>query len=173
MSFPQVRIETDRLVVREFGPADEDAVAVAIEAAEWDALPPGAPRAPGGVRRWLHESVQRFRKGGQGVHLAIEEAASGRHLGAMTLFNADWRRRQVEVGYGVRPAVRCRGYVTEGLAAVADWVLTDGGMRRIELRTERTNVPSVRVAEKTGFVCEATVLDPGTGRELLLFSRDA
>jgi RimJ/RimL family protein N-acetyltransferase len=170
-TFPAVRVETDRLVVREFGPGDAAGVTLVIAAGEWEALPPGAPSAPSGVWRWLREEVHWFRKGGLGVHLAVQDRASGAHIGAMSLFNPDWATGRVEIGYGARPHVRGRGYVTEALNGLTDWVLAGGGMRRIELKTEPDNKASIRVAEKCGYAFEAAVLDPASGKEMLLFSR--
>jgi RimJ/RimL family protein N-acetyltransferase len=170
-AFPAVRIETGRLVVREYGPGDAVPVTVMVAAQEWTALPPGAPHDPAGVWRWLTEDVHRFRASGIGAHLAIQEADTGAAVGAMSLFKTDWRRRCTEVGYGVRASVRGRGYVTEALTALTGWALSEGGMHRVELRTEPGNAASRRVAEKAGYTLEGTVADPLSGEEMVLFSR--
>jgi Acetyltransferase (GNAT) domain len=112
--------------------------------------------------------VHRFRSGGLGIHLAIEDSDTGAHGGAISLFNVDWRRGCTEVGYGVRTGLRGRGYVTEALAALTSWALSEGGMARVELKTESGNAASRRVAEKVGYTREGTVADPASGEDLLL-----
>ena len=168
-AFPAVRIETDRLVVREYEPADAAAVTVVLAAREWEALPHGAPRDPTGVWPWLRDGVHRFRHDGYGAHLAIA-AAGGGYVGAMSLFNTDWVDGRVEVGYGIRAALRGRGYVTEALVALTGWVLSRGGMRRVDLLTAPDNLASQRVAHKAGYTRDGTVADPVSGRQLLRFT---
>jgi RimJ/RimL family protein N-acetyltransferase len=170
-AFPAVRIETGRLVVREYGPGDAVAVAVVVAAQEWAALPPGAPHDPAGVWRWLAADVHRFRAAGLGVHVAILDRDTGAYVGAMSLFNTDWRRRCTEVGYGVRSGRQGRGYLTEALSALTAWALSDGGVHRVELRSDPGNAASRRVAEKAGYTLEGSVTDPVSGADMVLFSR--
>jgi RimJ/RimL family protein N-acetyltransferase len=73
------------------------------------------------------------------------------------LFKTDWEARSSEVGYGVRPAQRGRGYASEAVAALARWALSRGGMQRIQLCAVTGNLPSLRVAEKAGFQREGTL----------------
>ncbi|WP_181772506.1 GNAT family N-acetyltransferase [Amycolatopsis pittospori] len=172
MTFPVVRIDTGKLVIREFDTADATAATMVIAAGDWAALPPGAPRSPLGVSHWLRERLPRFRNAGMGVHLAVLDGESGAHLGAMSLFNPDWDRRSVEIGYGLRSSFRGQGVMSEALPALTAWALSTGRMRRVELRTEPRNAASIRVAEKSGFVQEATVLDMESGTAMLLFSQE-
>lgn len=171
-TFPAVRIETERMLLREFGPGDSADLANVIAACEWEALPPGSPREPIAMARWLREKAHRFRSDGLGVHLAIVDPAGG-YLGCTSLFNPDWTRGRIETGSGLRSTARGRGYITEILRAVTHWALTEGGMRRIELKTALDNHASHRVAEKVGFVKEATILEPTTAEEMALYVREA
>ncbi len=169
-TFPAVRVETPRLLVREYRPADAAGVTLVIAAREWEALPPGAPSTPAGVWRWLAEEVHWFRTGGLGVHLAITDRACGAHVGAMSLFNTDWAAGSVEIGYGVRPRLRGHGYAPEALASVTAWALSSTAIRRTYLKTDPDNLPSIRVAEKSGYTLDSTVTDPPTGKDMLLFT---
>lgn len=147
----------DRLELREFGPEDAAAVKTVIEAGDRTSLPPGAPSRLSEVGGWLADGVHRHRREGGGVHLIMLERSSGDLVGSISLFRADWEARSSEVGYGVRPDRRGRGYASEAVAALARWALADGGMQRIQLCAVTGNLASLRVAEKAGFRREGTL----------------
>jgi ribosomal-protein-alanine N-acetyltransferase len=56
-----------------------------------------------------------------------------------------------EIGYGLSPAYRRRGYGTEAVAAFAEWASRQPGVRRLVAETLADNVPSRRVLERAGF----------------------
>jgi RimJ/RimL family protein N-acetyltransferase len=62
-----------------------------------------------------------------------------------------------EVGYWVDPRARNRGVATTAVRAVCQWVVTTAGIEVIEWRCQAGNVASRRVAEKAGFLIEATL----------------
>lgn len=156
-SFPEVRIAAERLELREYGPRDAATVKALVEAGDFTALPPGAPSQSSEVYAWLSYGVHRFRREGGGVHLMMAERSSGELIGSIGLFKTDWEARSCEVGYGVRPDRRGRGYATEAVTAVARWALAEGGMQRIQLCAITRNLASLRVAEKAGFQREGTL----------------
>jgi ribosomal-protein-alanine N-acetyltransferase len=59
---------------------------------------------------------------------------------------------EVEVGYGVNVEYQNRGLMTEALRAVCRWALGQQGVSAVLAETEKVNLPSQRVLEKTGFV---------------------
>ena len=173
-SFAEVRIAAERLEVTEFGPQVADAVRALVAAGDYTALPPGAPSQPPEVDAWLADGVHRHRDEGGGVHLMMQERASGELVGSVSLFKTDWEARSSEIGYGVRADRRGRGYASEAVAVVARWALTEGGMQRIQLCAVTGNLPSLRVAEKAGFQREgilrrAQLEDDGL-HDLVVFS---
>jgi RimJ/RimL family protein N-acetyltransferase len=156
-SFPEVRIVTDRLELTEFGPRDAATVKALVAAGDYAALPPGVPSQPSEVDTWLAGGVHQHRRQGAGVHLMMAERSSGELVGAISLFKTDWEARSSEVGYGVRPDRRGRGYASEAVVALARWALAEAGMQRIQLCAITENQPSLRVAEKAGFHREGTL----------------
>jgi len=95
------------------------------------------------------------------VHLMMLHRASGRIVGSIGVFHADWEVGSAEIGYGVRSDARGQGYATEALAAVARWALTEGGIQRAWLTANTDNLASIRVAEKAGFRREGTLRRAG------------
>jgi RimJ/RimL family protein N-acetyltransferase len=109
------------------------------------------------VDSWLAETVHQWRLGGDGVRLAMVERTSGEIVGSVGLRDTDWEAGRSEIGYGVQARRRGRGYATQAVRALGRWALTDGGMRRVQLRVRLDNVASLRVAEKAGYQREGTL----------------
>jgi ribosomal-protein-alanine N-acetyltransferase len=56
----------------------------------------------------------------------------------------------IELGYGVHPVFRNRGYATEGTRALVEWGLSQPPVERVIAKCDPGNAPSVRVLEKIG-----------------------
>jgi RimJ/RimL family protein N-acetyltransferase len=155
-SFPSPAISTARLDLREYGPADLGLVTELAAAGEPEALPPGFPATPDELAGWFGSEKQSAARD-SALHMMMFDRASGRIVGSIGVFHADWEVRSAEIGYGVRSSERGKGYATEALTGVAAWLLTDGGIQRAWLTANTDNVASVRVAEKAGLHREGTL----------------
>lgn len=93
--------------------------------------------------------------GGQRAEFLAEDSSSRRRLGRVGLGLA--MRGVAEIGYWVDPNVRLRGVATTAVRAVCRWAFAALELELIEWRTEVGNVASRRVAEKAGFLVEATL----------------
>jgi ribosomal-protein-alanine N-acetyltransferase len=56
----------------------------------------------------------------------------------------------IELGYGVHPDFRNRGYATEAARALVEWGLAQSSVERVIAKCDLGNAPSVRVLEKSG-----------------------
>jgi hypothetical protein len=56
----------------------------------------------------------------------------------------------VEIGYGIVPAHRCRGYTTEATRALIAWAFQDPACRTVDADPRRDNLASNRVLAKAG-----------------------
>jgi RimJ/RimL family protein N-acetyltransferase len=92
---------------------------------------------------------------GQRAEFVAEATGTGRRLGRVGLGLKT--TGVAEVGYWVDPKVRDRGVATEAVRAVCRWAFAALDLELIEWRTEVGNVVSRRVAEKAGFLVEATL----------------
>ncbi|MFD0471346.1 GNAT family N-acetyltransferase [Nonomuraea thailandensis] len=102
--------------------------------------------------------VHELRRSGQGVHLAMTDA-EGIIVGAISLFRTSWSAGTTEVGYGVHPLYRSRGFATEAVRGLTAWALDTMGLRRIDLTARLDNLASLRVAAKAGFTWEGVLRD--------------
>ena len=59
----------------------------------------------------------------------------------------------VEIGYGIVPAQRNRGFATEAVRALVGWALGHPNVDRVIATCDVSNTASVRVLEKAGFTC--------------------
>ncbi|MEW9530112.1 GNAT family N-acetyltransferase [Microbispora sp. NPDC049125] len=156
----RLTINTERLTLRPFGPRDARHVrAIIDDGAHTTALPPGAPGHPAGISQWLSQGVHELWRSGQGIHLGMW--ARDTVVGSISVFKAQWGAGTAEVGYGVHPAHRRRGYATEAVRGLTGRLLGEGVLRRVELRANSDNAASLRVAEKAGFLREGLLRGAG------------
>jgi RimJ/RimL family protein N-acetyltransferase len=73
---------------------------------------------------------------------------------AVTIHRED---AEVELGYIVPPDARGRGVATEMLRQLTQWAFDEAGALRIVLIIDVENAPSVRVAERCGYVLEGVM----------------
>lgn len=164
-------IATERLTLRPFSPRDAGRIRSIVRSGA-RFLPPGAPAKPSGVDQWLTVGVHELRRSGQGVHLAVADA-EGLVVGAISLFKTSWSAGTTEVGYGVHPLYRDRGFATEAVRGLAGWAFEHTRLRRIDLTANLDNLASLRVALKAGFTWEGVlrdaVLDEDGTHDLVVF----
>ena len=85
--------------------------------------------------------------GGVAVELATNRAVGG--AGCKGMPDASGR---VEIGYGLSPEAQGRGYATELVEALVDWLLARPEVSAVTAETVVENRASQRVLEKCGFV---------------------
>jgi RimJ/RimL family protein N-acetyltransferase len=161
-TFPDVSIDTPRLLLRPFRAADVADNALACRdnlSQRWLPLPD--PYTDADSLAWCTEIAPAFRDSGDGIQWAIERKLDRRFVGSIGLKRTDWRALESEVGYLVAPWARGDGVAVEAVLTVARWLLVDQQFERLALRHAPDNLPSRRVAEKAGFTEEGTLRNAG------------
>lgn len=69
------------------------------------------------------------------------------------------RYLRAELSYFIADKYKGHGYATRALKLLTDYALGELGMRRVYLEIAEENLPSMRVAEKGGFVKEGLMRD--------------
>jgi RimJ/RimL family protein N-acetyltransferase/ketosteroid isomerase-like protein len=98
---------------------------------------------------WQHVASQ------HGPAFAIQRAGQAALIGQVWL--ADRGARVVELGYGVAPGYRDRGYAARAARLGARWLLDTGQADVVELRISQDNIASQRAAAAAGFTLTGTV----------------
>ena len=149
MTAPTLR--TQRLLLRPFRPDDREwvyRISLDPEVARFVEVP--QPYRIEHADHFVRELATRADR----AEFAVE--AGGRPVGRVG-FGLNTAHRIAQIGYWVDPGERGRGYATEAARAACRWAFDDLGLGLIEWRAEVGNIASRRVAERVGFVVEATL----------------
>ena len=159
LSFPDISISTDRLVLRPFEDGDIPALIEMMndeQVVAWTSVP--HPYTARDAEDWVrHDRPRASAPPGRGIVLAVTEFLTQRLVGIVHLQNTNWRTRATEVGYVVAPWARGEGYATEAVLAMAQWLFRDQRFERLELRTAADNTASQQVAQKIGCISEGVL----------------
>lgn len=91
---------------------------------------------------------------GQWLNLAV--IADGRFVGECGVGLRSAVHRQCEIGYGLLPEARGRGYATEAASAMVELAFIALGAHRVAGRLDARNIESARVLERLGMRFEGT-----------------
>jgi [ribosomal protein S5]-alanine N-acetyltransferase len=115
---------------------------------------PAAPDA-GFAAAWVDRYVAGWNDGSRAGFAIL--SPDDQFLGMVAIVDLDLAGRQGEIGYIVVPTARGQGVAGRALRLVSAWALGELGLERVELRISFDNEPSVRVAERLGFVREGVL----------------
>jgi RimJ/RimL family protein N-acetyltransferase len=162
------RIETERLVIRCYGPSDAPLLKEAVDSS-LEHLRPWMP--------WAHDEPQTLEEkvallrsfrtafeSGESFIYGIFAADESQLLGGTGL-HVRVGPGGLEIGYWIRASATRQGIATESSAAVTRAGFEVCGADRIEIRIEPGNEASVGIPRKLGFPEEATLRRRLPGRE--------
>jgi RimJ/RimL family protein N-acetyltransferase len=115
---------------------------------------PSAPDA-GFVADWVDRYVSGWADGSRAGFAILSR--DNEFLGMAAIVDLDLAGRQGEIGYMVARTARGRGVAGRALRLVSGWALGPLDLERVELRISSENEPSLRVAERLGFVREGVL----------------
>jgi RimJ/RimL family protein N-acetyltransferase len=74
---------------------------------------------------------------------------------------------EVEIGYSVLPEYQRQGYATQAVTALLQWAAREHAVSRFVASVSPSNVASLRVVKKLGFVQVGRHIDERDGEELV------
>jgi ribosomal-protein-alanine N-acetyltransferase len=90
--------------------------------------------------------------------LFIIEKKDGSKIGFITHFYVlHVAGRQLEIGYSLLPNERAKGYCSEAVKIMVDYLFLSRDTGRIQAQTDPRNMASQKVLEKVGFKKEGTI----------------
>jgi len=151
-----VILETERLRLREFTMNDADAMeAVLGDPVAMQYYPAAFDRKA--VESWIGKNIERYRRDGHSLWAMLLKD-TGELIGDCGCAVQEVEgRNEIEIGYHVRRDLWCNGYATEAARACMEYAFAKLGAERVISMIRPENVPSKRVAEKNGLVCEKIV----------------
>jgi RimJ/RimL family protein N-acetyltransferase len=142
-------LETKRLILRELLPDDLDAMAAIHSDPETMRFYP-AVRDRAGVAAWIERNRRRYADDGHGLWAMVlksdNEVVGDCGLTRQSVDGVD----EIEIGYHVRRDFWGRGYAPEAARACQAYGFTQLGAAHLISLIRPENLPSRRVAEKTG-----------------------
>ena len=90
----------------------------------------------------------------------VIEKKDGTKIGLMTYFN-NQPRGWIEIGYALLPQEMGKGYGTEAVQLIVDYLFLSKDIMRIQATTDERNKASQRVLEKAGFKKEGIIRKSG------------
>jgi RimJ/RimL family protein N-acetyltransferase len=160
-------LETERLILRRFTPADVDEVtALDADPAVMRYINGGRPTPRDEIRDdYLPAWLAYYERGDRYGFWAAIEKGTGAFLGWFHLRpNAGDPDDEPELGYRLKAAAWGRGYATEGSLALVRKAFEELGARRVYATTMAVNVGSWRVMEKAGLGRVRTFRQPWPDR---------
>jgi 8-oxo-dGTP diphosphatase len=156
----EVRLQTERLILRAF--AASDATVIAPLANDWEVV-----RFTAGMPHPYTEEAARDWIASRGeddeITFAIVRRADGVFLGGFGV-EPELEKRQAVVGYWLGKPYWGQGYASEALAAALDYAFASFDIDRVRASVVPENRASIRVMEKNGFRYDGIGLVPAPAR---------
>ena len=142
-------LETDRLVLREMGPDDYEALLAVLGDPDNMRYYPYTFDEKR-VRGWIGWNMERYGEDGFGLW-AVCLKRTGEMIGdcGLTLQNIDGEMLP-EIGYHIRRDCQRKGYAREAARAVRDWAFEHTDYPALYSYCESANMPSFLTAEAVG-----------------------
>lgn len=121
----------------------------------------------------LDDTIDYIRKINQGIHgnkwilWGLQDKERGAIIGTVSIWNIYPSEEKAELGFGIIPAFRGSGLMTEAIRAVVDYSFKEMRLKVLEAFTEENNTSARSLLERCGFFQDRSVIDqsPSDGRE--------
>lgn len=125
------------------------------------------------AQQWVERQQSRY-TAGAGFAFAVIDMTQGRCAGFVGLWVRQLDSGRASVGYGIAPSFRGRKLATDAVRAITEFGWTIPELHRVELYIEPWNTPSIRTAERAGYLREGLLRSHqdigGERRDKLLYS---
>lgn len=146
-----LHLRSERLRLRRSRPEDAETISAYRSIPEVGRYQGWERTDPQGVREQIGEMAERAPgELGGWVQFSVEERESGRLVGDVGLSPAEGEPGVIKVGYTISPDAQGRGYATEAVRALVDYVFDELGVDVVRAYASEENEPSIRVAQKVG-----------------------
>jgi ribosomal-protein-alanine N-acetyltransferase len=151
----KIALETPRLLLREFTPADANALeAILGDPVAMQYYPAPFDRAE--IENWIRRNRARYVHSGFGLWALL--LRSGELIGDCGCFVREFEGDfEFEMGWHVRRDLWGQGYATEAAQHSIEYAFSKLGAERIIALVRPENKSSCRVAEKSGMKCERVI----------------
>lgn len=103
------------------------------------------------------------------INWAIVNKEDNKVIGSINIWNFDLEENKAEIGYGLNPLYQGRGLMSEALNAVIDYGFNVMDLSKLEVWTDKRNVKSIRLVEKSGFKFVKEVKEMGYYKKMMFY----
>ncbi len=97
----------------------------------------------------------------------LKEKENRTVIGLVYIKELDWNAKQAELAYCIGYQYEGKGWMTEAVKALSSFALHDLGLKTLQIIVHRSNLGSIRVAKKCGYLWKRTLekehTPPGEG----------
>ena len=167
MDFPE-SFETERLLIRSPLPGDGPELHAAVresieELTPWMTWPKEHRTVDDSEASARRARVAFLQRSEPRMHLYLE--GTDTLVGSSGLQGIDWEVPKFEIGYWCRTRFTGQGYITEAVRGITAFAFDTLGAKRVEIRCDSRNNPSVRVAQRAGFLLEGELRNNEVGTD--------
>lgn len=146
-----IKIETERLILREYKESDWEAVHVYSQQEEILAYEAWGPNTEEETKAFIRRSIdERNEIPRKGITLAITLKNEGDLIGGCGFRISDESANQGYFGYIINPKFWGKGFATEACKSLLDFVVREFAITEIEAKCDVLNIASQKVLEKCG-----------------------
>lgn len=145
-------LKTERLILREYQPADWEAVHEYAKNPEILVYEPWGPNSEEETKAYVQNAINEQKKKPRKIfELCITLKNSQQLIGGVGFKIEEERPNKGYLGYIVHPDYWNRGFATEASLSLLSFVVQHCGILTIEAQCDALNLPSRSVLEKCGF----------------------
>lgn len=152
-----MKFKTERLYIRPVCIEDKEAMFNYRSDSETNKYLSLVPKTVDDVARLIEKSPLEINIPGSWYQLAIIKQSSRVLIGDIGIhfLESDLENKQVEIGYTLDKKYRGKGFATEAVSAVINYLVTSLNKHRIVASIDPLNVDSIKLIERLGFRKEA------------------
>lgn len=150
-----MKLETTRLLIRPISPDDKHSIFEYRSDAEANKYQGWIPKTPDDVELFITKVAKLFNEPETWFQMAIIEKESQKLIGDMGIHFFSSENKQVELGITLNKAFQRKGYATEALKAIIEYLFVSLKKHRITASIDPSNTSSIRLVERLGFRKEA------------------
>lgn len=108
--------------------------------------------------RFINSVLDDYQRNAPGVW-GICEQKTDQIIGSIGIHNFDEKNQKIEIGYILSPLKHRKGYMTEALSFLTQFIFKHYPVHRIQIQCVEENIASAGVIEKSGYQFEALLID--------------
>lgn len=92
----------------------------------------------------------------------LKEKENRTVIGLIFIKEIDWETKEAELAYCIGYQYEGKGWMTESIKALSNYAFNDLELKTLRIIVHDSNIPSIRVAEKCGFIWTKKLLKEHT-----------